>query len=206
MKIIVEDIGKRYLRNWIFKNVNYSFSLPCTVALLGANGSGKSTLLRIIAGMQSPSAGKVIYKDEANKPIPTNEIFKFIGFCAPGQELIEELSLNEFFKFHFSFKNYLPDFTIETVFDITGLRNFKDKTIGDLSSGMKQRVKLAQAIFSDTQVVLLDEPCTNLDKHGVEQYTNWIEQFCKNRLVIIASNDAKEYDFCNERIELENYK
>ena len=71
---------------------------------------------------------------------------------------------------------------------------------------MKQRVKLAQAIFSDTPVLLLDEPCTNLDQQGVDQYTSWIDQYTKDRLVIVASNDVREYYFCKDNIALENYK
>ena len=81
-----------------------------------------------------------------------------------------------------------------------------DKPIADYSSGMKQRVKLAQAIFSDTPVLLLDEPCSNLDQQGVGQYNSWIEQYSKDRLVIIASNDEREYHFCKERIRIEDYK
>ncbi len=71
---------------------------------------------------------------------------------------------------------------------------------------MKQRVKLAQAIFSDTELLFLDEPCTNLDQKGVEQYKQWIEDYGKNRLVIIASNDIREYYFCNHQIVIEDYK
>ena len=81
-----------------------------------------------------------------------------------------------------------------------------EKYIDDFSSGMKQRVKLAQAIFSETPVLMLDEPCTNLDENGVQQYLSWMEQFAKQRLVIIASNDEREYAFCKEHISLEAFR
>jgi ABC-type multidrug transport system ATPase subunit len=71
---------------------------------------------------------------------------------------------------------------------------------------MKQRVKLAQAIFADSPVLLLDEPCTNLDQQGVAQYREWMEQYAANRMVIVASNDPREYFFCKEQIVLEDYK
>lgn len=206
MTISLENIGKRFQRYWIFKDVNYTFSQPGAYALLGPNGCGKSTLLRVIAGMQSPSNGKVHVKDVNGQPVEISSIFKQASFCAPGMELVEELTLREFLNFHFSFKKPLNGLTTESIIDIIGLKNAADKQIGDYSSGMKQRVKLAQAIFADTPILLLDEPCTNLDQAGVEQYRGWMEQYAKNRLVIVASNDEREYFFCKEVIEVERYK
>lgn len=205
MKISLEHISKKFQRYWIFKDINYTFTAPGTYALLGANGSGKSTLLRIIAGIQSPSRGKVYYKN-GNTLIEVNTIFPYISFCAPGMDIVEELTLKEFFSFHFSFKKPIRGYSVNDIIGFTGLGDAADKPIGDYSSGMKQRVKLAQAFFSDTPVLLLDEPCTNLDQTGVAQYTDWIEQFTQDRLVIIASNDVKEYFFCKEQIEVEAYK
>ena len=205
MKITLEHISKRFQRYWIFKDINYSFTSPEAYALLGPNGCGKSTLLRIIAGMQSPSLGTVVYSND-DALIPVNDIFNKISFSAPGMEIVEELTLREFFDFHFSFKRPLPGLTIDKIIALCDLKNAVTKTIGDYSSGMKQRVKLAQAIFADTPVLLLDEPCTNLDQQGVEQYRGWMEEYGKNRLVIVASNDPREYFFCKERIVIEDYK
>jgi ABC-type multidrug transport system ATPase subunit len=206
MKIVLEHISKRFQRYWIFKEVNFSFSGPGAYALLGPNGSGKSTLLRVIAGMQSPSQGKLHFYDDKEQPIAPEEIFSNTSFCAPGMELVEELSLREFFNFHFSFKRPLPGMDVDKIIELCGLKNTADKQIGDYSSGMKQRVKLAQAIFTDAPVLLLDEPCTNLDQQGNEQYRDWMEAYGKNRLVIVASNDVREYFFCREHIEIEQYK
>jgi ABC-type multidrug transport system ATPase subunit len=206
MKISLEHISKRFQRHWIFKDVNYSFTAPGAYAILGQNGSGKSTLLRIIAGMQNPSLGKMHFYSNDDRALPVDELFQHISFCAPGMELVEELTLREFFEFHFSFKRPLPGLTIDRIIELSGLIDIKDKPIGDYSSGMKQRVKLAQAIFSDTQVILLDEPCTNLDQQGMGQYTQWIEQYGKDRLTIVASNDPRECFFCKEQLVIEQYK
>ena len=205
MKISLEHISKRFQRHWIFKDINYSFAAQEAYALLGPNGCGKSTLLRIISGMQSPSLGKVIY-DSNNTVVPANEIFDKISFSAPGMEIVEELTLREFFDFHFSFKHTLPQLSIDKIIQLCGLKDSVNKPIGDYSSGMKQRVKLAQAIFADTPILLLDEPCTNLDQQGLEQYRDWIETYGKNRLIIVASNDPREYFFCKEHIVIEDYK
>lgn len=205
MKITLEHISKRFLRYWIFKDINYTFTQPGAYAILGPNGCGKSTALRIIAGMQPASMGKVTYKNNEKTIAPT-DIFSLVSFCAPGMELVEELTLREFLDFHFSFKRPLPGLSIEKIIALTGLQEAVDKPLADYSSGMKQRVKLAQAICSDTPILLLDEPCTNLDKTGIAQYRVWMEQYSKNRLVIIASNDEREYDFCKEHIVIEDYK
>jgi len=205
MKISVESVSKRFLQHSIFRDVSLLFEAAQSYALLGANGSGKSTLLRIIAGMQSATKGKVIYSKD-NLEIAAEDIFKELSFCAPGMELIEEMTLNEMLHFHFSFKAVYPGLSVSQIIDIIGLQAAKDKFISNFSSGMKQRVKLAQAIFSNTPILMLDEPCTNLDQAGVEQYRNWIKEFGKNRLVIIASNEEREYDFCQHQIKMEAFK
>jgi ABC-type multidrug transport system ATPase subunit len=121
-------------------------------------------------------------------------------------DIVEELTLKEFLAFHFSFKKIIPGMSVDDIISLAGLGSASDKALTDFSSGMKQRVKLAQAIFSDTPALLLDEPCTNLDDEGVSQYRSWIAAHGKNRLVIVASNDTREYSFCQERLDVEAYK
>ena len=205
MKISLDQISKRFQRHWVFKNISYTFAAPGCYALLGSNGSGKSTLLRIIAGIQAPSKGTISHSLN-DATVEASKLFPHISFTAPGQEIVEEFTLREFLEFHFSFKKPLAGLDVQRIIEITGLQSAADKPIADYSSGMKQRVKLAQAIFSDTPVLLLDEPCTNLDQQGVDQYTSWIDQYTKDRLVIVASNDVREYYFCKDNIALENYK
>ncbi len=206
MNISLQQVSKRFQQHWIFKQVTYDFSTGNAYALLGANGSGKSTLLRVIAGMQAASKGQVIYTDATGAAINTQQAFRNISFTAPGQEIIEELTMREFLDFHFSFKKPLQGLRIDDIIALTGLQAAADKPLGDYSSGMKQRVKLAQAIFSDTPVLMVDEPCTNLDEAGTEQYRTWMETYAKHRLVLVASNDVREYFFCREKIMVESYK
>ncbi|WP_276134145.1 ABC transporter ATP-binding protein [Polluticoccus soli] len=205
MKISLEHISKRFQRHWIFKEVSHEFAAPGAYAILGPNGSGKSTLLRIIAGMQAASKGKIQHLNNG-KVLEQNKLFEYVSFCAPGMDIVEELTLTEFLDFHFSFKKALNNLSVKEIIEITGLKQAADKPIGDYSSGMKQRVKLAQAIFADTPLLLLDEPCSNLDQQGVDQYRSWIETYAQNRLVIVASNDVREYYFCKEHISIEDYK
>src|ERR1700722_16534213 len=99
MKVTLEHIGKRFQRHWIFKDINHSFTGPGAYAVLGQNGSGKSTLLRVLAGMQAPSLGKLFFFKDDQKALSPEDIFSCISFCAPGMELVEELTLREFFDF-----------------------------------------------------------------------------------------------------------
>lgn len=206
MNISLHNVGKRFQRHTVFKGINYTFKSPGAYALLGSNGSGKSTLLRILAGMQSPSLGTASFADSNGSPVDTGRVFQQVSFCAPGQELVEEFTLQEFLEFHFSFKRPVAGLTVAALIEIAGLQKAANRPIFDYSSGMKQRVKLLQAIFSDTPVLLLDEPCANLDEAGVGQYRDWMEGYTNNRLVVVASNDPREYYFCREHLKVEDYR
>lgn len=203
MKISLEQAGKKFYRHWIFRNIHATFLAPQCYALLGANGSGKSTLMRMLAGMQAPTTGKVVHEYKG-KVVTENSLFPLVSYCAPGMDIIEEMNLYEFLQFHFSHKR--PLLPIAEMIPLIGLEKAAGKLIGEYSSGMKQRVKLAQAIFADTPLLLLDEPCTNLDDAGVAQYHRWVKDFTQNRLVIVASNDEREYEYCLERWEVNAWK
>lgn len=205
MKIYLNRLSKRYQNHWIFKNVDYVFESGNKYAVLGANGSGKSTLLRIIAGMQGHNAGSLQYEQEQKNIAPEN-IYKYVSYCAPGMELIEEMTLNELLRFHFSFKQVVDGYSFADIAAIMQLADARDKPIGDFSSGMKQRAKLAVAFFSDTPVLLLDEPCSNLDAAGIELYNECLNQYTGSRLVIIASNEAREYEQAGFSLSIEDYK
>ena len=116
------------------------------------------------------------------------------------------MTATEFLQFHAAFKPLLPNITIAEIITIIGLEKNAEKQIRYYSSGMKQRIKLAQAIFSDTEVLLLDEPCTNLDVTGYNLYNQLISTYCTHKLIIVSSNDLQEYGFCNEQILIGDYK
>ncbi|MBS1615107.1 MAG: ABC transporter ATP-binding protein [Bacteroidetes bacterium] len=200
MYIQTENLGKRYQRYWVFRNRSLRFLPGSSSALLGHNGSGKSTLLRILAGMQSASEGSISWTNAQGNKLQPERLYEQISFCAPGMELPEELSMTELLNFHFRFKKPLPGLDIPSIIALTGLESAARKPLVDFSSGMKQRVKLAQALFSNTPLLLLDEPCSNLDDAGVQQYQGWMDAYSKGRTVIVASNDEREYRFCSQQV------
>ncbi len=205
MTISLNQVSKRYQSHWILKGIDYTFEQGQQYAILGANGSGKSTLLRAVAGMQDINKGTIQYT-LGGKPVKPDHVYRHISYCAPGMDLIEELSLEEFLRFHFSFKTIRKGHTIDGLIGLMGLQQAAHKFIHEFSSGMKQRVKLAQAFFSDTPVLLLDEPCSNLDLAGVEMYLQWLRHHTTGRLVIVASNDEREYEGITQLLRVSDYK
>jgi ABC-type multidrug transport system ATPase subunit len=200
MRITLTDAGKRFNREWIFRHLNYQFSPPDTYAITGPNGSGKSTLLQFVAGALMPSEGKISYVN--TREIPAPNIYQYLSLAAPYIETVEEMTASEFLKFHQSFKPFLPGINIPQILEAIGLSHAADKQIRYYSSGMKQRVRLAQAFFCDTPVLLLDEPTTNLDAPGIALYHQLVKDYCQEKLVLISSNDPQEYGFCSKVIEM----
>lgn len=205
MTISLSDAGKRFNREWIFRHFNYTFETGQAYAITGPNGSGKSTLLQVLSGGMMINEGNCQWTGVNEKIIDTEKVYSHIAICAPYLEVVEEMTLREFLNFHHGFKPFLPDITTDYIITKIGLAKAVDKQIRYYSSGMKQRVKLAQCIFSDTPVVLLDEPCTNLDDIGIELYHTLVDAYCKNRLVVVSSNDEVEYRFCKHKINIKDF-
>jgi len=205
MNIKLTNLGKRYNKEWIFRNLSFQFDINKHYAITGPNGSGKSTLLQIIAGSVIHNEGKIDYYLEG-KTIEPEKIFTIISYAAPYLDLVEEMTLSEFLNFHHNMKSWISQVDTQQIIFLLGLEKSAHKQIRYYSSGMKQRVKLAQAIFSNVPAVLLDEPATNLDEEGIQLYKTLVENYCQNRLVIISSNDKKEYPFCEQFIDMLDYK
>lgn len=205
MKITLAKIGRRFNREWIFKNIDYTFEKGKSYAILGINGSGKSTLLQVISGSLSQSTGEINYVLD-DKSIEIDAVFNYLALSAPYLELIEEFTLAEVLSFHFEFKERLNNISNQELIALLNMGSSKNKQIKYFSSGMKQRVKLALAFCSDTPILLLDEPTSNLDEEGIAWYHSLVSKFTNDRLVIVCSNQAHEYSFCQEQIRISDFK
>ncbi len=207
MNITLSNIGKRYNYEWIFRKVDYEFASENNYVILGANGSGKSTLLQVIAGNLIPSEGKIEYKNAELKTIEEENIFKYLSFAAPYLELYEEFTFIESIEFQAKFKPFYNGLATKQIIEITELDKAKKKQLKYYSSGMKQRVRLALAVLCNSPLLLLDEPTSNLDKKAIDWYQRLVNDYSKNRLIIVASNQIEyEYPFCNKEILVEDYK
>jgi ABC-type multidrug transport system ATPase subunit len=156
--------------------------------------------------MLEKNEGTLTYLNDQGTAVAPEAMYSCFTLAAPYLELIEELTLLEFFQFHFGLKPLLPGFTLVQVMEYIGLAEARHKYIRHFSSGMKQRVKLAQAVFAHVPMVLLDEPTANLDVKGAALYHQMVEELLPQRLLIVCSNDESEISFCQERIDITAYK
>lgn len=209
MTISLQNVGRRFNQEWIFRNVDYVFAADGKYAVLGPNGSGKSTLLSVLLGNLSVSEGTVIYTEQdaaAERTVPVENIYQKLSFAAPYLDLIEEFTLLETIDFHFKFKTFYAGVNADSLLDLLGLAKSQDKALKYFSSGMKQRTKLALACCAATPLLFLDEPTSNLDFQGIDWYHGLIEKFSANRMVVIGSNQEIEYSFCKHFVRLSDYK
>lgn len=206
MTIELIDIGKRFNSEWIFRHVNHRFNTGSITAIMGPNGSGKSTLLQCIAGYVVPSEGVPTYKSD-KKDIAVEEIFRHLSIASPYLQLNESLSLTEVIDLQRKFKPYANNPSTAEIIAYSGLQKSAGKQVKNFSSGMKQRLRLTLALLAKTQILLLDEPLSNLDKAGEDWYLQMMNQFTAGRTVIICSNHHPvETAPTTNKIEISQFK
>jgi len=205
VEITVQQLGKKFNREWVFRDLNHTFQSGQTYAITGPNGSGKSTLLQILWGQMPPTSGTLKYFS-AGKEIPGEDIFRHISIATPYMDLIDEFTLLEQLRFHFKFKTRRSDMSDDEILERMELGHARNKFISNFSSGMKQRLKLALAFFSQTEIIFLDEPGTNLDQPSFEWYLRQLSSLPKNSLVFIASNQIAEYPTNAQKLDIMSLK
>lgn len=206
MRIVLSHIAKSFGREVVFQHVEVTLPTGSRTALLGANGSGKSTLLQVIGGAIIPTEGSIEHRI-GEKVVAQEEVYRHIAIAAPYLGLYEDLSLEQAISFHARFKPLLPGLGVRDVARIAYLENALEKQVLHFSSGMKQRLKLALAILSDTPLLLLDEPASNLDAEAITWYGGLLRDHIGDRTLVVASNrQSAEYDLCTTTVELARYK
>ena len=201
-----QNLSKFFGRRLIFKDVNFSWEEKGIFGISGPNGSGKSTLVKIVAGLIAPSSGKIIHRNSGGEIIP-EILHNHIGFVSPYLVLYEEFSAWENLKIFSKIRgvefneekinHYLIQFLLE---------NRKNDLVKTYSSGMKQRLKFIFALMHSPEVLIFDEPTSNLDEEGKKVVYNIIREEGKTGIVIIASNEVKDLELCNEVLLLEKFK
>lgn len=205
MEILLSDTGKQFQKNWIFRHFTYHFKPNEIVGIRGENGSGKSTLLSVISSVSSVSEGVVSYKQN-NEELPFELARLKIGIAAPSLDLIPTDTVEETVKFHFQFRDIFSIQNLDEFFDLCWLAKSKHLLVKELSSGMFQRLKLSLAFFSSNDFLLLDEPTSNLDQRGIDFVQHLIQHYQKGRGIIIASNEERDFQFCQRELNIQDYK
>jgi len=207
VQITLNNLGKKFSSEWIFRNLSYEISAADKLVILGGNGSGKSTLLQVISGFVTPNEGGIQYTAKDNQKITLENLRNHVSFASPYLQLVEDFTLTEMVEHSRIFKPFLNKLSSKEIIDLIQLSHAKEKFIKQFSSGMKQRLKLGLAILSDTSLLLIDEPVSNLDKDGISWYKDLIENYTAKRTVIICSNNIEqEYFFCKKQLNVMDFK
>jgi len=206
MKIKLNNIGKRFNREWIFRKVDFQFESNKVYGVIGPNGSGKSSLLKLISQAEIPSEGKIEFSLN-EKEMSSESAYKYLSIAAPYTDVAEQLTLGEFLNFHLNFSPLKNGLSKSEFLQTIYLEDSINKQISFFSSGMKQRLKLGLALLSQKPLVILDEPSSNLDEKGIELYQQMLKENSRERIILIGSNEEqKELQIADQKINITNYK
>ncbi len=199
LRLVIQGFGKKFNRNWIFRDVHLELNRGEFLAVSGGNGSGKSTFIQCVLGTTGPTTGTAdLYLK--SRLVEEDRYSNQFSIAAPYAGLFEDFTLRESVQFHTKFKKLEGGMNEEEFAEAIGLSQHIDKPILQYSSGMKQRVKLGLALYTDVSVILLDEPCSHLDERGIAWYKEQISIRKEGRIVIVASNNMETETFFCQRI------
>lgn len=201
MRVELKDLGKLYGQTWIFNDINATISPGTRWGIKGHNGAGKSTLLQLIIGLSHPSKGKVTYiKNDAE--LSREEWGKHIGFTAPYLKLFKELKPAEMIRWSARFRPLKKGLSVDEFLKICYLTEDKNKFLNQYSTGMLQRFKIGLALTTESDLVILDEPTSNLDVQGKKWFNDVLVEHLGQRTLIVASNEAEDFELCHDFIQL----
>lgn len=201
IRLNIDKLEKKFGAKTVFSGLSIDTDTS-VLGIAGMNGAGKSTLLKCLAGLAKPTSGSVHWFLNGNQ-IPKTHLKNRLGFAAPYVQLYEELTVRENLTFLINVRSLKQTDTVEKLLQPFGAETLADFHFGELSTGQQQRIKLTAAVFHQPQILLLDEPGSNLDEAGKVIVKQLVQQFSSNRrMVVIASNQKEELSLCNEIIEL----
>lgn len=203
LRLEAQNITKKYSRHLVFEALSFEYEKG-VLGIAGSNGSGKSTLLKCLAGLSKVSNGRLQWVEE-NNPLPFPLVKKKCGYAAPYINLYPELSVLENLQFLLKVSNSFGNLPgLKYLLEKVQVPGLADQLYGSLSTGQQQRVKLAAALVKNPDILILDEPGSNLDTAGHELVCEITRDAkAEGTLVIIASNDSREIDLCDQVIRLQ---
>mgnify|MGYP002631811833 CR=1 FL=1 len=204
--LILQDLTKSFGRRMIFNNINSEFHSGSIYGLAGSNGSGKSTLAQIIAGLLSPTSGKVIHKLD-NHILSAEKLHNHLGFVSPYLVLYDEFTAEENLIHFLKIRGVeINSDRIKNLLDEFALYDRRNDLLKAYSSGMKQRIKFIFSLIHSPVLLIFDEPTSNLDIKGKDKVYEIIQKESYNKLIIIASNEESDLALCEETLFVEEFK
>lgn len=206
ISIRLTGIAKKFGNQVVFTGVNAMIGQGSRFGIAGRNGSGKTTLLGIIAGLITPDGGQIAWESEG-KPVDRETLYSRISIAAPYMELPWELCLASLLRFHTGLRPFRNAMNAKTFSSLTGFDLTDKKPLSAFSSGMKQKLRLALALYTNSDLILLDEPLSNTDETNAQWFRDQIETLDPIATLIICSNNPdSELTTCTQILRLDDYK
>lgn len=195
--IQLQNVTKRIKENTVLDNVSYTFKSGFVYGLYGQNGSGKTMLLRAISGLINLDSGSIFIDGE--KLHDKIEFPPETGIVIENMELLPECSAKRNLQMLAKIKNIADEKDIIFSLERVGLDPDSDKKVKKFSLGMKQRLNIAQAIFENQKIILLDEPTNALDEEAVQLIYKIIrEEKSRGATIIVATHHKEDLkEVCN---------
>lgn len=194
-------LGHRFQQKFLFRGLDFTFEAGRIYLIQGSNGTGKSTFLKILSGAMDPSEGAVRFQ-AAGGVVEVEELWKYIGFVSPYQELPEELRLPELISFQMQMDGTEAETDYQHLIRLFGLEKDLQKPIRNFSTGMKQKARFVLSLGSERPIWILDEPGSNLDAESASRFWDFLAERKKDKLIILASNEPEEFEKADVRLQL----
>jgi ABC-type multidrug transport system ATPase subunit len=206
LRIVVDNLQKNFNNQLVFQNLSLEIIINQKIAFVGPNGSGKSTALLCLAGFYQPSKGKVDFISD-NSIIEEVQKFSHLSIASPYLELPENFTALEIFNFQANLKPFFEEVSQDYFFESIKLTKSKNTPVKFFSSGMKQILKLGLAIFADTPILFLDEPCSNLDENNILIFNEIFKSYALKKTVLIGTNNhPSELALVQSSVDILKYK
>jgi ABC-2 type transport system ATP-binding protein len=204
--IEVRDLTKIYGHRTAINKLNFSVTKGEVVGFLGPNGAGKTTTMKIITGFMAPSSGSVQVAgfDVFENPI---EVKKRIGYLPETPPVYVDMRVRDYLKFVAELKGVETSrltSLVNSAIEKTDLGSVADRLIGNLSKGYRQRVGISQALVSDPEILILDEPTVGLDPRQVAEIRNLIKSLAGQHTILLSTHILPEVQASCERIIIIN--
>ncbi len=201
-RIKARGLSQQFNHRKIFEDISFEISSGESIAIVGPNGSGKTTLIRIISQLLRPRVGEIRYFENSSEK-KAHELYSAVGLVGPYLQLYNHLTAMENYSFFCRIRGMPFDQRrFKDLMDKLGLSGRELDELRNYSSGMQQRMKYVCALLHQPEILLLDEPTSNLDEAGSQIAFRIIEEQKKDGILILATNKNEEVKFGDSQINL----
>ncbi|MBE6655750.1 MAG: ATP-binding cassette domain-containing protein [Ruminococcaceae bacterium] len=199
--IRVEHLSKRYGNRYALDDVSFEIEKGEIVGLLGANGAGKSTTMNILTGYLSATEGEV-YVDGVNVLDEPMAAKRKIGYLPEQPPLYFDMTVREYLDFVYELKGceFPREAHLGEIMNVVKITDVRDRLIGHLSKGYRQRVGIASALVGDPPLLIFDEPTVGLDPKQIIEVRNLLRTLGKKHTVVLSTHILSEVQAVCERI------